>query len=222
MVYFKVYGERNSGTNFLNKVLIHNKFPVLEQVIKDNICYDWKHGIPRNSIKNNSSKIVCIFVFRELKEWLISMHREPYHLKNYEKFSEFIQAPQTCCTNLIDKKTKKFLNKDDEGKNLFEIRYHKFNHIKYFMKKFNDVIFVNLKYIQRPENLKYLLREIEKKYLNIVSKDYYITRVHTKTRNSITINRSNNINIDDSDDIIKEHQNQEIEDFINNLTYIIK
>jgi hypothetical protein len=37
MVLFKINGERNSGTNFLRKILEQNGFPVTEQIQIDNV-----------------------------------------------------------------------------------------------------------------------------------------------------------------------------------------
>ena len=49
---FKIYGERNSGTNFLARLLKSNFGD--ENVFVDHldlntsICYYWKHGYPDN------------------------------------------------------------------------------------------------------------------------------------------------------------------------------
>ena len=46
MVLFKINGERNSGTNFLEQILKKNKFPTYTQQIIGKTVYHWKHGVP--------------------------------------------------------------------------------------------------------------------------------------------------------------------------------
>jgi len=81
---FKIYGERNSGTNFLTKLLKNNfgDDHVFEDYLDLNtsICYFWKHGFPDISLENIDTDIVNIFIFRNLRKWLVSMYHNPYCL----------------------------------------------------------------------------------------------------------------------------------------------
>jgi hypothetical protein len=85
-----INGERNSGTNFLTNVLKQNKFPTYVGIIKQNIFYHWKHGIPREDVKLLNDEVIDIFIFRTLEEWLISMYHNVYHLKRMKNFHDFL------------------------------------------------------------------------------------------------------------------------------------
>lgn len=95
MVLFKINGERNSGTNFLNNVLKQNKFPSYVEMVKQKVCYHWKHGIPREDVKLLNDKVIDIFIFRTLEEWLISMYHNVYHLKRMNNFHDFFNNQPT-------------------------------------------------------------------------------------------------------------------------------
>ena len=66
---FKIYGERNSGTNFLTTLLINNfgEKHVFEDHLDLNtsICYYWKHGYPDESFNVINERIINIFIIRD-------------------------------------------------------------------------------------------------------------------------------------------------------------
>lgn len=90
---FKIYGERNSGTNFLNRLLKTNfgdKYVFEDHLdLNTSICYYWKHGYPDNSLNNANEKIVNIFIIRDLRKWLVSMYYNPYCLDFNNKTRSF-------------------------------------------------------------------------------------------------------------------------------------
>lgn len=95
---FKIYGERNSGTNFLTRLLKTNfgERYVFEDHLDLNtsICYYWKHGYPDESLNEINDRIINIFIVRNLRKWLVSMYHNPYCLDFNNKtrsFDYFIQ-----------------------------------------------------------------------------------------------------------------------------------
>jgi hypothetical protein len=106
-VSIKVYGERNSGTNFLEQLLEKNlevhvlKFQpkwhhlLLLRLIRYDFIEDfvfflqrkeilgWKHGRPRiEEIKQyQKSRLAVITITKNPYAYLLSMHRNPYHFK---------------------------------------------------------------------------------------------------------------------------------------------
>jgi hypothetical protein len=222
MVLFKINGERNSGTNFLFQILKMNGFSVYDQEIQNNICFHWKHGIPRNDCKQLNDRVIDIFIFRELNEWLISMYANPYHLKKYYNFKNFLTLPQHSQeTHLLDYKTNQCLNNDDKGKTIFQIRYYKFNKICEYKDNNNDIIFVKLSYLQNEKNLLHFLQTLNSKYLNNPVSNYITSIKHTKSGENKK-NRKYNINIQLFQNFINNKKNIKIENFINDLEFTIK
>jgi len=220
---FKVNGERNSGTNFLQALLEKNYIKTYVQKQNKNILYHWKHGVPDNSVKKLDSQVVEIFIFRKLNSWLVSMFHNPYELEKKETFYDFLTTPQKMLpTNVLDYRTKEPFNKDDDGKTIFEIRYYKYNKIMEYKKQNKDVILVSLEHLQNRIKCGLFLKKLKEKYS--IKRPYFIIQVetHTKEKKKMTDglpNRSYPINVDDYKDIIDKYKNDEIENHINNLTY---
>ena len=212
MVLFKINGERNCGTNFLKKILEINNFPNYVQKIEKNIVHHWKHGIPNDDIKLLNDKVVDIFLFRNLEEWLQSIYKNPYHLQPKKKFDKFLLTKQKSIENkLLDYKTMKYLNEDDNDK---------FQKIMEYKQNNNFIIFVNLSFLQDKNNLLYFLNHLNTVYMGNTQQCNYIIEIpHTKNKNIKTANRSYNININLYKNIIDKYKDDEIENFINNLTF---
>lgn len=223
MVLFKINGERNSGTNFLDNILSKNGFPVYSHKAEGNIIYHWKHGIPSNDYKNLNEKVIDLFIFRNLDDWLISMYKNNYHLEKFELFKDFLTEKQIPCEQInepnLDYRTNDCVNKDD-NKTIFQIREHKFNKIMEYKNNNKDVILVNLSFIQDEKNLSEFLDFLCEKYIpNLKNNNYILSLNHRKDGSNVK-NRTYNINIDEYRDIIISNKNVEIENFINNLTFI--
>ena len=221
MVLFKINGERNSGTNFLEQILQKNKFPTYTQKIIGKTVYHWKHGVPSVDYKKLDKNVVDIFIFRNLEDWLVSFSINPYHLKKHNNFNDFLKLPQISTDKkLLDYRTNECLNKDDNGKTIFQIREYKFNKIMDYKKNNRDVILVNLSFIQNEQNLSQFLDFLSDKYISELKVNNYICTIKHTKKNSYIKNRKYNININDYRDIIDSNLNKEIENFINNLTFI--
>jgi hypothetical protein len=95
---FKIYGERNSGTNFLTLLLKTNfgdRYVFEDHLdLNTSICYYWKHGYPDQDLNKVDEEVVTIFIIRDLTKWLVSMYHNPFCLDFNNKtrsFDYFIQ-----------------------------------------------------------------------------------------------------------------------------------
>ena len=220
MVLFKINGERNSGTTFLSNILKINNFPIFIHELNNKKVKFWKHGIPNNKCKNLNNRVIDIFIFRNLNDWLISMYKNPYELKKkFNNFNKFLKIKHES-NNYWKKQDGSILNDDDNNKTIFEIRYYKFKKICEYKKLNKDVIFVNLSFLQNKENLYFFLNILNNKYIKNPCLKYITELKHTKINKNIK-NRIYNIEIKNYKSIIDFYKNINIENYINNLTYII-
>lgn len=217
MVLFKINGERNSGTTFLSKILRINGFPVYDGKVEDNTIHHWKHAIPRADVKDVNHKVIDLFIFRNLEDWLVSMYKNPYHIKRMKGFDTFLTNKQASVDNFhVDYQTKKSVNVDDNGKTIFEIRYHKFKSIMDYAKTNKDVILLNLEFLQNESNLLHFLQQLNSTYLN-APRPNYITKIpHTKT-NELIVNREYDVDVAQYQPLIDQYKNRDVEAFIKNL-----
>lgn len=90
MRLFQVFGERNSGTNFIDK-LIRTNFTDFAPA-ESRFNFGWKHGgldwrwrhekgalAALHDHKRDAPDLVLVVVFREPFDWLASMARSPHH-----------------------------------------------------------------------------------------------------------------------------------------------
>jgi len=227
MVYaFKIWGERNSGTNYLECLIGENFDIIFVHEIIDNTYYYWKHGTPCNSVKKylKELNVVDIFIFRNLNDWLVSMYKNQYILKYIEDFKNFLTDKQISTEKeFIDFRTNKPINDDDNDKSIFEIRYYKFMSIINYFNKNNNVILVNLNYLQdNNQNVIKFLKNINDTYNLNKNINNFITKfAHTKD-NTNCVKRTYDIDLCDFKQIIELNKNDEIENYIDNLDFIIK
>jgi hypothetical protein len=233
MYCFKIYGERNSGTNFLIKLIkknFSNTFGDDEGNKKiNNKYYFWKHGIPKNDTKDNKENkmVIKIFIFRKLEPWLVSMFYNPYHLINLNKFDTFLTTQIT--SKHIERReenvlynSNKPINFEDVGKTIFQVRYYKYLKIKEYCENNENVILVNLEYLQNNDNCIEFLKELNNRYnFNKKEEEFKLVEKHTKNKSKIK-NKTYETNYEDYQEIIDKHKNIEIENEINNLTYFMK
>lgn len=222
MTVFKINGERNSGTNFLTQILKMNKFPTYDQTVKGKRVYHWKHGVPSNDYKELDKDVIDLFVFRSLDDWLISMFKNPYELVNVfnDDFGYFLNLSQKSSEHWKSP-TNEILNKDDNGKTIFQIRYYKFKKIIEYSRRNKNVIFLNLKFIQNETNLSDFLDFLSNTYIPKLKVDKYMLNIkHTKNKSNEK-NRVYSVDIHKYRDIIDSKKDEDIETFINNLTFTL-
>lgn len=250
-MHFKIYGERNSGVTFLNKLIEMNFQDVVYQTIDNNICSEWQHRIPREKKDNR----IDVFIVRDLRKWLISMYNNPYHLNRKSTFNQFLLEKQMSSekslfcyditnntnntnntTNNDNSRELKELNYDDNNKTIFEIRYTKYNDMINFLNNNRNVILVNQSYLLNNENVECFLNKVNELFhLNKTDEwnyiDYNVKTIH-KVDNNSSVNRERENNLKEKkykidigkvgNNIINKFKNKSIEDYINNLKFIIK
>jgi len=198
---YKVYGERNSGTNFITQLIKINFDLTLSQ-------NEWKHAIPTS--KTDSIDFIIV---RELPLWLSSMYMNPYHMKRLDNFTSFLTLPQ----KMVDGGASML----DDNKTIFDIRYSKY---KGMLKHFNtnkNVCIVKLGYIQTDTNCLHFLKSVNSVY-KLNKKTPYITTIrHTKDKSNRK-NREPKVNANNYLSIINANLNSAIEHEIESLTFIIK
>jgi hypothetical protein len=215
----KIFGERNSGTNFL--------FQLLHSNIKDiELCSPyykggtgWKHGIPRLDLfENMIHDTLFVFIIRDLESWLKSMYNEPYHLIKSTNIESFLNKKMKSCDERKDHDVN--IYQEEMNKTIFELRYYKINK---YIETFNIVknaIIINLEDLQLDYGEKFI-KEIHNKFSINILPTFVPIRKHTKTNEEIQ-NKTTNVFIDNQ--IIKIKKNKKIEDFVENLknNYYIK
>jgi len=228
----KIYGERNSGTNYMEQLIRENyrNFHILNNNFIGNIGgTGWKHGIPCTNCYDRLSTL-AIVLFRDLNDWLISMYYNSYHLRNIEKFGSgdfntfittkffglqynmFEYYPFKFNPNEQDKKCINF----ERNKDMFDIRYSKYK--KYMkLKESNNVAFIKLDFLQKqPE---FVLSELDKIYglsKYRINEPFINVKKHTKTQKNET-NRKYDKSIIDKN-FIDKHREKDIEEHIDSMT----
>ena len=207
-----------------------HKLPVFDGVCFGKLSLLWRHGYPSRSLKLLSyGKVINFLIFRNLDDWLVSMYNNPYYLKvdkTTTSFSDFLTKKQELSGDPdvpINNMNKMVLNHTDEGKTIFEIRYQKINKYLRFFEKNNDVVIVNLSYLQDEKNCIHFLNSINKKYGLNMTQIWGRIPLHTKTNEVNKKNRVYNTKIDDTiRSIINQSQNEDIENRIKRLTFEMK
>lgn len=161
--YFTIYGERCSGTNFL------------ENAIKDNFNlevtwdYGWKHFFGNYNFDNSEKENQTLFIgiIREPIEWLDSFYKEFHHIP-YENrtslnaflFNEFYSIEGLNEKEIIEDRN--MLTKE-RYKNIFELRSVKNNFLIFFMHTLVKN-FVLVKYEDLNKNYDDVLNYIHQKF----------------------------------------------------------
>jgi len=116
--FLKVFGERNSGTTFIETLLawnlpirvlpggvpraLYRGLPV--EFVRDMWFYwtekknlGWKHGFPVECLIRGFAgrqSLAVVGVCKNPYSWLLSLHRHPYHLgKRCQTFADFLDVP---------------------------------------------------------------------------------------------------------------------------------
>jgi hypothetical protein len=116
-----IYGERCSGTNYLEELLLSN-FDI--EIVWN---FGWKHFFGFNNL-NNSDDFLFIGIIRNLEDWINSLYRDKHHLP-----LELTQNINTFLNNTFyslnpDKSEimqDRNIETNNRYKNIFELRYVK-------------------------------------------------------------------------------------------------
>ena len=168
--YFTIYGERCSGTNFIERAIIKNF------KIKLTWKYDFKHFFGNYNFdgKDKYNDTLFIGIIRGPFEWFSSLYNAQHHLpysirKNWRSFisNEFYSIKEG--KEVIEDRN--FITKE-RYKNIFELRYlkNKFliedmkskvnNYILLRYEDFNDRYELSMNYIEKKFNIERLYQEL--------------------------------------------------------------
>jgi len=121
-----IYGERCSGTNYLEKLLLENFYNF--KIIKHK--YGWKHFPKYSDLNNyNTKDILFIGIIRNLPDWVNSLYRNKYHLPK-ELTKDVNSYLNNQVYSLYENSTKEIMEDrnietGNRYKNIFELRHIK-------------------------------------------------------------------------------------------------
>lgn len=167
--YFTIYGERCSGTNFLESSIVNNfkMQPTWE--------YGWKHFFGHYKFdmndKNPNSRFnqtLFIGIIREPVSWLDSLYKQPHHIPHHNRISpEALLLNEHYSTvdnysSIEEMKDRNFITKK-RYKNIFELRKVKNDFLIYFMPgHVKNYIFI--RYEDLKNHYDFILSDIQQKF----------------------------------------------------------
>ncbi|PCH60741.1 MAG: hypothetical protein COC05_03295 [Gammaproteobacteria bacterium] len=112
----KIYGERNTGTNYLSKLIdINCDVKMLNGVVPDGLGkiiknrewardfyfsvtahsnFGWKHAVPMSERIGVHDNVLVVTLTKNPYSWLLSLFRRAYHMgMRQEGFGSFLRAP---------------------------------------------------------------------------------------------------------------------------------
>lgn len=207
MVNIKIYGERNSGTNFFEKLLRQNLLNVNIEEGHFTTRMGWKHSfLYKNIVKKFRRNTIFIFLIRDLEPWLKSMYKNPYHIGRRRNIKEFIKKPILP----RDRRPKHPINWDmRERSNIVSLRYGKILSYLSAMSHLENCLFLNLEDLQK--NYGKVLAFISENF-NIKKREKVIPILkHTKTKTNMQ-NRNYNLDLPHI-----RNRNRKLEQFVTSL-----
>lgn len=140
-----IYGERCSGTNYLEELLLLN-FDV--EIVWN---YGWKHFFGFSNL-NNSDDTLFIGIIRNLEDWINSLYREKHHLPNHltETIDTFLNDTfYSLYNNKNEIMDDRNIDTGERYKNIFELRLVKNKYLiekmpklvkNYYLIKYDDLV----------------------------------------------------------------------------------
>jgi hypothetical protein len=185
----QVFGERNSGTNYLRKLFEKNYKNIKTLIGSDG--FGWKHGnlgnpwirrkddgtfvhIPIRDYKKDSENVLFVIIYRNPLTWIQSTHQSPHHAPELFdlSFNDFITKRWRSyygpgATDLDPDQEKRFsiINENnlfEEYENIFDLRKQKINIFEKFKDKVNNVTY--LQYENLREDYSAVLKKIALEY----------------------------------------------------------
>ena len=236
---FRIYGERNSGTNYLThlieknfqtRVINHDNIGHISKT-NVNLIDDWKHEIPN---PKPHPKTIDIIIIRKLDTWLISFFNTQWHLIYEPHFQKFLTQPLKPIsyhtpkqnrkpeTLQINKHTNYIVNYTDKDKTIFQLRYYKWKAYLNYFKNNSNCVLVQLEYIQNPKNCQTFIQNLNKSYKILNWEKFKFENIHLYKGLLKSKPKKQIVNLEDYSQIISKYQISQIEKEINTLTFIIK
>ena len=127
-----IYGERCSGTNYLEELLLLN-FDV--ELVWD---YGWKHFFGFNDL-TNSDDTLFIGIIRNLEDWINSLYREKHHLPTHltKNIDTFLTNPVYSLIDGHEIMSDRNIDTGERYKNIYELRLVK---NKYLIEKMPKLV----------------------------------------------------------------------------------
>lgn len=159
---FQIFGERCSGTNYLEHLLKHNF---------GDACITWEFGhkhwfIDHDKIKNSpfTKNTVFIVIVRNLRDWLHSFYNNPHHLCNPSRdIGKFLTHP---CVSLIERR--------EEHDNVFQLRASKLQDL---FKLRDETQVPNIIYIRYET-----IRDDPVKFIEYISHRFNMKMLHSEVK----------------------------------------
>ena len=188
--YIKIYGERNSGTNFLKQLLTKNTVDVS---LLPNRWGNWKHGFPnldRDLHLSRKNKTLVVFVIRDLEEWLKSMYKNPYHYRiGGRDFATFLRDS----LDIYEKCPQSDVNINvNEKQDVLSLRYAKIRYYRSIYDQLAHAVFVNLEDLQKERGLQFI-QFVGKVYGIQTGEEFRPVLAHTKCGRKRCANRTYNL-----------------------------
>jgi hypothetical protein len=202
----KIFGERNSGTNFLSQLIKNNVKEINILSSYYNGGSGWKHGFPKLELFDDINSTLFIFIIRDLNTWIKSMYFNNYHYIKPTNINDFINSKLHIKDNRVDHDVNVNINENDT---LINLRNNKITNYLHFFKNVNNVMFINLEDLQN--NNKKFLKFLRNIYKLEITK-YRPVLKHTKNKKNKK-NRSYDLTIPK----VIENKNHELEEFVKNL-----
>ena len=158
---FTIYGERCSGTNYLEELMLNNFN------IKVTWDYGWKHffGFHKFNHDERENDTIFIGIVRDPIEWLCSFHNVPHHVPDINKpWANFLCKPFYSINKdkTIDKRDLNFTT-NQIYKSIFELRCCKNYYLINEMPK-NVKNYILINYEDLRDNTENMLTRIGNKF----------------------------------------------------------
>jgi hypothetical protein len=142
----KLFGERNSGTNFLASLIHANGRGIVQLPVEPHEGSGWKHGFPDLALHPDQAHTLFVFVVRDLRSWLQSMFKTQYHYACKGTIVDFITEPLHVCE--VDPTFPVHVD-PREQQNVVALRYAKLEAYMEFIGCVDNAMVVSLSAVQR-------------------------------------------------------------------------
>ena len=188
--YVTIYGERCSGTNYLEELILLN----FDVEITWN--YGWKHFFGFNDL-TNTDDVLFIGIVRNLTDWINSLYRERHHLP-----SELTQNVDTFLNNTFysvhDNQEESMVDRNMETneryKNIFELRRVK---NKFLIKKMPHLVknYTLITHDDLTVNFVHVMKKLKDSGLKIKNNIEFPLNIsyYKKIKNSVFTKKNNAI-----------------------------
>jgi hypothetical protein len=210
----KIFGERNSGTNFITQLLTQNVKGIELCSGIYNGGTGWKHGAPKLNLFKNIKNTLFIFIIRDLEPWLKSMYVSPYHFIKSNTIDSFLNNKLKISEERPNHDVN--INQHESNKTIFELRYYKITKMAEAFAKVDNAIIINLEDLQ-ADGGETFIKEIRTRYSMDVATNFIPITTHTKTNEINKHTRDINIDIHKYDQVIRRQKNYSIEKFVATL-----